>query len=624
MQVAARFATRLIVVAMLATCGSAQWQRLVREANERVNAGEGERVLPQLEQTLAATDGVGALALAALASRIHHRADRWARVFAVLSEATQRAPGPYTSARADAEGCDPQWYAYAASSFLTERATRYLDIGRTDLAAADIQAAMPLASAPAKASLQLLDVNRLLLSGRYDDAARAVEPLLDHQHLSAPQRRLAALTQAIAIGRTNTAVAEAHLAYSPLVVLAGAITRADLGKDTFQEVDQVALFQPICKRSLLVTDPARLPAMVEDAIRLAMSGRKGPVVLHVPRDLWAAEIPAPKVEPVTIAQAGPPAAEEIDRIITLMSKAKKPVIVAGGGFKWGGGSEILQKLAEKLEIPVVASTGHADVMPHGHPWFAGQGGPRGNSAASGLTRDADLLLVLGARLAFNSTFHSTDYISAEAEIIQVDIEGSAIGRYFPVSIGLLADAGRSAEAILAKADSLDSGIWSGWQDRFRTDMAGLAAERQTEANDPTLPMHPRRALAEIRKALPKDAIVTLDTGNTCLQAADRLAHYQSPGLITPLDFGLVGFGYAAALGAKAACPDRPVVSIMGDGGFGFTMAEVTSAVRHKLPVVSIVLDNAAWGAEKAYQQEFYENRLLGAEIDSPAYDKYAE
>jgi len=210
MQVAARFATRLIVVAMLATCGSAQWQRLVREANERVNAGEGERVLPQLEQTLAATDGVGALALAALASRIHHRADRWARVFAVLSEATQRAPGPYTSARADAEGCDPQWYAYAASSFLTERATRYLDIGRTDLAAADIQAAMPLASAPAKASLQLLDVNRLLLSGRYDDAARAVEPLLDHQHLSAPQRRLAALTQAIAIGRTNTAVAEAR------------------------------------------------------------------------------------------------------------------------------------------------------------------------------------------------------------------------------------------------------------------------------------------------------------------------------------------------------------------------------------------------------------------------------
>ena len=116
----------------------------------------------------------------------------------------------------------------------------------------------------------------------------------------------------------------------------------------------------------------------------------------------------------------------------------------------------------------------------------------------------------------------------------------------------------------------------------------------------------------------------MDTGNACLQAADRLAHYQCPGLVTPLDFGLVGFGYAAALGAKAASPDRPVISIMGDGGFGFTMAEITSAVRHKLPVIAIVLDNGAWGAEKAYQQEFFGGRLLGAEIDSPRYDRVAE
>ena len=420
-----------------------------------------------------------------------------------------------------------------------------------------------------------------------------------------------------------TAVAEAQLAYSPLVVLAGAISRPDLGKDTFQEVDQVALFQPICKRSLLATDAARLPAMLEDAMRLAMSGRRGPVVLHVPRDVMAEEIEEPKTGPLILGRPGPPPKEDVSRILELLGASQKPVIVAGGGFKWGGGSDALTALAEDLNIPVVASTGHADVMRHGHPLFAGQGGPRGNTVASSLTRDADFLLVLGARLAFNSTFHSHDYISANAKIVQVDIEASAIGRYFPVELGLQADAAETARALHA-TNQIDQGAWAPWRKNFANSMDNLREERAAEASTPGAPMHPRRALGEIRNALPENAIITLDTGNACLQAADRLAHYQCPGLVTPLDFGLVGFGYAAALGAKAASPDRPVISIMGDGGFGFTMAEITSAVRHNLPVIAIVLDNGAWGAEKAYQQEFFGGRLLGAEIDSPRYDRVAE
>ena len=428
-----------------------------------------------------------------------------------------------------------------------------------------------------------------------------------------------------------TAVAEAHLAYSPLVVIAGAISRSDLGKDTFQEVDQVALFAPICKRSLLVTDPHRLAPMLEDAIRLAMSGRRGPVVLHVPRDLFAAQVQPPPSAPPVFAKPNQPQPEEITEIIDALEQAKAPVIIAGGGVKWSKGCDALRTLAEALEVPVVASTGHADILPHGHPLFAGQGGPRGNRVASGLTRDADLLLVIGARLAFNSTFHSHDYISSSAKIIQIDIEASAIGRYFPVALGVQADAGGTVLALLALIKQR-SGIagketaarQKPWLDRFRSEWRSLLAEREAEAGMSAMPMHPRRALAEIRHALPEDAIVTLDTGNVCLQAADRLAHYQSPGLVTPLDFGLVGFGYAAALGAKAAAPNRPVVSVMGDGGFGFTMSEITTAVRHKLAVIAVVLDNGAWGAEKAYQNEFFGGRLLGAEIDSPAYDEVAK
>ncbi len=419
-----------------------------------------------------------------------------------------------------------------------------------------------------------------------------------------------------------TAVAEAHLAYSPLVAIAGAVSRPDLGKDTFQEIDQVALFQPISKRSILVTDPDRLAPMLTDAIRLAMSGRRGPVVLHVPRDLMAAEVTAPEAGPITIARPGPPRQEDVARIAEMLAEAKRPVIMGGGGFKWSSGADSLRALAEALQVPVVASTGHADIMPHGHPLFAGQGGPRGNAVASRLTREADLLLVLGARLGFNSTFHSHDYISATARIVQVDVEGSAVGRYFPVTLALQADAAATADAI-RESCTLDGAAWTDWRAGFEADMADLRGEREQEAADPSLPMHPRRALAEIRTALPEDAIVTIDTGNACLQAADRLAHHECPGLITPLDFGLVGFSYAAALGAKAAAPDRPVVAIIGDGGFGYTMAEVTSAVRHGLNVIAVVLDNGAWGAEKAYQQSFFGGRLLGAEIDSPPYDQVA-
>ena len=436
------------------------------------------------------------------------------------------------------------------------------------------------------------------------------------------------------VANLTTAVVEAHLAYSPLVAIAGMTTREHQGRDTFQEFDQVSLFKPICKQSIVVPQVERIAEMLTDAIRLANSGRRGPVVLHLPRDLLAATCDTPEIEPPSAVQGAAPTRQQIEQILDLLRKSRAPVIFAGGGFKWAKGSVALLKMAEALQIPVVASTGHADVMPHDHELFAGQAGPRGNSVASALTANADLILAIGNRLAFNSTFHSNEYISANARIVQIDVEARAIGRYFPVELGIQADAKASAEAIFdALGDTLDSGrqslqsLQSGWQpwlEQFRLDKAELARQRQQEALDDSKPLLPKRVLGEIREALPRDAIVTIDTGNACLQAADRLAHYQTPGLITPLDFGLVGFAYAAAIGAQAACKNRPVVAIMGDGGFGFTMAEISTAVEYDLPVIAVVIDNGAWGAEKAYQKEFFGGRLLGAEINSPDFAALAE
>ena len=422
-----------------------------------------------------------------------------------------------------------------------------------------------------------------------------------------------------------TGIAEAHLAYSPLVAIAGAITRGDLGKDTFQEIDQTGLFAPICKRSIMVPVAERLPEMLREAMHLAMSGRRGPVVLHVPRDLFAAEIAPPPQCPLQAAGAAVPAAQDIDAILDMLAGAERPVIFAGGGFKWAGGSQALAALADGLGIPVVTSTGHADVLPTDHPLHAGQAGPRGNRVASGLTHDADLLLAIGNRLAFNSTFYSHDYVTQDGKIIQIDVEASTIGRYFPVALGIQADAKASAEAILlaARARGLSDGGWADWRRQFEDARTQLQSERAAEAALENRPLSPLRVLGEIRESLPRDAIVTLDTGAMCLQAADRLAHHLCPGLITPLDFGLVGFGYAAALGAQAAAPNRPVVSVMGDGGFGMTLSEITTAVQQNLPVVAVVLDNGAWGAEKAYQRDFFGARYLGADLVNPPYDQVA-
>jgi thiamine pyrophosphate-dependent acetolactate synthase large subunit-like protein len=429
------------------------------------------------------------------------------------------------------------------------------------------------------------------------------------------------------VANLTTGVVEAQLAYSPLVAIAGMTTREHQGRDTFQEFDQVSLFKPICKQSIVVPQVERLPEMLTDAIRLANSGRRGPVVLHVPRDLFAEAFEAAEIKPPSPVEGAAPARHQIRQILDLLAQSRAPVIFAGGGFKWAKGSAALQKLAEALQIPVVASTGHADVMPHDHALFAGQAGPRGNSVASGLTANADLILAIDNRLAFNSTFHSHDYVAASARIVQIDVEARAIGRYFPVELGIQADAKASAEAIVDAIDATGQSLgqnWHPWLEQFRLDKAELTEQRQQEARDESMPLLPKRVLGEIREAMPRDAIVTIDTGNACLQAADRLAHYQAPGLITPLDFGLVGFAYAAAIGARAATRNRPVIAVMGDGGFGFTMAEISTAVEYDLPVIAVVIDNAAWGAEKAYQKEFFAGRLLGAEISSPDYADVAE
>ena len=432
-------------------------------------------------------------------------------------------------------------------------------------------------------------------------------------------------------GATNlvTGLAQASAAYSPVVALAGSLSSAHIHRDAFQEVDQQSLFKPVTKKTWTVTQSRRIPEMVGEAFRTALAPRRGPVVLNLPRDLLAEVIepepgaPAGSQLPAG-RQAGDP--DAVGRAAALLAGAQRPLIIAGGGVKNGRSHEAALALAERLAAPVACSPGHGDALPCEHPLYAGQVGPRGNVVASRLAREADVILALGTRLGFNTTFYSYDNLARDAKIVQVEIEPTALGRFFPIEVGVHGDAGRVADQLrdAIGAAHAPSPAALAWRDGFRAARAGLLEERRRAADFDRSPIQPATLFEALRRALPADTMFTMDAGTLCLQATDQMAYRQPPALFTPLDFGLVGFSYACGLGVKLACPQRTVVSLMGDGGFGMTMSEIGTAVTHGINSVCIVMNNGCWGAEKAYQRDFFGGRYIGADVPNPPYDKVAE
>ncbi len=430
-------------------------------------------------------------------------------------------------------------------------------------------------------------------------------------------------------GATNllTGLAQASAAYSPVVAIAGALSSGHVYRDAFQEVDQHAALSPVTKSSVTVPSVGRIPELFQAGFRTALTPRRGPVLLNLPRDVQSAkavfpEPPAPETYRVQFAPAAPAAA--VAQAAQMLLDAERPVIVAGGGIKNGGGAAQAIALAEMLDAPIAMSPGHGDAIPFGHPLNAGQMGPRGNPVASRLVNEADVILALGTRLGFNSTFYSYDNINRDAAIIQVEIEPTEIGRHFPVSMGIWADAptvaDQLAEAVRSAAAVREASQWTA---QFQAERRAFLARRDAEAVMDEAPIQPSGLFRAFRRVLPRDAAIVLDAGTMTLQATDALEYWEPPCLFTPLDFGLVGFSFACGLGVKAAQPDRPVVSFAGDGGFGMQVSELSTAVDAGLNTVSIVMNNGCWGAEKAYQRDFFGERYIGADVSSPPFDELA-
>ena len=431
-------------------------------------------------------------------------------------------------------------------------------------------------------------------------------------------------------GTTNlvTGLAQAKAAYTPILSIAGALASSHVYRDAFQEVDQQALFTPITKKTWTATSTERVPEMMREAFRVANAPRKGPVQLNLPRDVLAGQADfEPMQSPLTYRpislQSAP--ADSVSQAAKLLSEAERPVLMVGGGIKNTSAAEIAMELAEAFNIPVVSSPGHGDAVPFGHPLNAGQMGPRGNAIASRLMKEADVILALGTRIGFNATFYSYDNINSAAKIIHVEQDPTAIGRYFPVALGIWGDAPTVSKQLLLEAKKFNQRKEAlAWSETLVADRRLFLEQRDTDALIQSNPIQPSGLYKTLREVCPKESSYTMDAGTLCLQATDALNYWQPQSLFTPLDFGLVGFSFAAGLGVKLAMPERPVISLMGDGGFGMTISELSTAVDYGINTVTVVMNNGCWGAEKAYQRDFFDGRYIGADISSPPFDKLAE
>ncbi|MFC4312886.1 thiamine pyrophosphate-binding protein [Steroidobacter flavus] len=422
-------------------------------------------------------------------------------------------------------------------------------------------------------------------------------------------------------GLTNaaTGVANAALDSIPMVVIAGDVPSHYYGKHPHQEVNmhadasQFEIYRPFVKRAWRVERPDLLPEIVDKAFHLAESGRPGPVLISVPMDIFSAEARATLFDRVK-ANASTYQKPSIDdatarTIVKTLLSARKPVMYVGGGILLADAAKELRDLADHLGIPVAHSLMGKGALPDDHPLTLGMTGFWGTKYINDSCRNADYVLALGTR------FCEADCSSWEGEftfnmpptkLIHIDIDPSELGRNYPVEIGVIADLkqaltvlNRVARELLPNPrlnEPLRQEI-AAYRKQFKSNNAAAEASSQ-------FPMRPERILADVRAVLPRDAFITTDVGWNKNGVGQQFPIYEPGTIFTPGGYATMGFGAPAALGAKIARPDRVVVSLVGDGGFGQNPAVLASAVEQNAAVVWVVMNNLAFGTiaglEKAH------------------------
>ena len=418
-------------------------------------------------------------------------------------------------------------------------------------------------------------------------------------------------------GAANVAgsLAEPFWSGSPVIALTSAMRRADRFRKEYQELDQPALFASVTKWGVEASVPTHVPKLVREAARLALSGPPGPVYLGIPSDLFEAEIPdyrepAALDQPLELPLTRPaPSDADADAVVRALTSAHRPIILAGNGIHQSGAYEALRKVAERFGIPVATSSAGKGSISETHELALGSVGRYSRNYANAAMRDADVILAIGTQLGGLVT-DSYRLISPDAQLIHVTVDPEVIGLNFPTQLGLVADARTFLDAVLDACDrseafpSAESSAHvanlaqerSAWRGR----RAGLAAQDGSDGR----PMRPEAVMAAVEAQMASDAVLVADTGYAAAWAG-ALAEVRLAGRNFLRADGSLGWAFPASLGAQLAVPDKQVICITGDGGFGYHIGDLETALRLQLPVVVVVLNNQTLAFEAHVQTLLY-------------------
>lgn len=432
-------------------------------------------------------------------------------------------------------------------------------------------------------------------------------------------------------GITNfvTGVAAAYWAHTPIVVFTPETGSNTQGLGGFQETEQLPFFEKITKYQAHVGNQQRVAELLSRCFDYARLER-GPTQYNIPRDMFYGEVEDSLPEPMRIEGASG-GNEALTRAVTMLTEAKFPVILSGGGVVMSKGVKEVITLAEHLSAPVVNTYLHNDSFPCSHHLWVGSIGYQGSKAAMKLLAQADLVIALGTRLGPFGTLpqHGIDYWPKNAKLVQVDRNPRVLGLVKRTDVGVCADAKAATQEILdrLKADNRPIAALENKQAREQ-EMQKQKKEWEDELNtwgqQDGSPIAPRRILRELERAMPKDAMVTTDIGNICSVANSYLRFEQPQSFFAAMSFGNCGYAFPTAIGAKVARPDRPAVAYVGDGAWGMSLQETLTCVRENIPVVAVVFNNGQWGAEKKNQVDFYANRYIGTNLENPSFAKIAQ
>lgn len=416
-------------------------------------------------------------------------------------------------------------------------------------------------------------------------------------------------------GATNlvTAVANAGADSIPLVVLTAQVDRRYVNRNILQYCDNVALFEPFCKRSVQAASVEEVPNLLATSLQLAGSGRPGPVHVAIPQNLQAetarAWAPVSACAP-TKARTG---SAEVDELAGRIAACRRPAILAGHGVLRSRAAPGLVALAERLGAPVATSRSGIGAIGTKHALSVGMLGFYGTETARAAVGQADLVLVLGCALGEQTTFGwRADLFAPEAELVQVDADPAQLNRVYRLDQGVTADAGALIDALTAALDG---------QAEPRQPWFGRRPEPSPPGNDPARGLSAAEVIGALNARSPTDVVVTADIGNHRLWVCDHLDIRQPDGLLQSCEFDAMGFSLPAAIGAAVALPGAKVVSIAGDGGFVHTMGELTVAAELDLPVTAVVFVDGALGILRHQAEAMYgeDHCVRLAPIDFAAY-----